>query len=509
MVFNTLQFVGFFAVVWIVVAAVLREPVFGALIRFGVRLGLPIESDATEGVRGAAIWSRNAFLLFVSYVFYGAWDWTFLSLIIASSTLDWTLGLLMEDPRWQAQRKRRFLLFLSLAANLGLLGFFKYANFFAESFRALLASVGIETPPFVLEVVLPVGISFYTFQSLGYTIDVYRRAMPAERSFLNFALFVAFFPQLVAGPIERPDHLIAQFKKTTHIRREDFSDGAYLVAAGLFKKVVIADNVALVADRAFGLADPTGLQSLAGTYAFAIQIYCDFSGYTDIARGVSRMMGFSLCDNFNLPYFAENPSDFWRRWHISLSTWLRDYLYISLGGNRGSTAKTYRNLMLTMVIGGLWHGAAWTYVVWGAYHGAILCLHRLVAPFLPRAKNAPPWLASVFRVLRIVLFFHVICVSWVFFRAASLAQAWAFLGSLRSLSWTHAATELARLGPVPLAATLTALLAVVQWAEYRSNDLQVVRRLPVPLRGTVYGLGALLFLFLGVTGESSFIYFQF
>ena len=372
MAFNSLQFLGFFLLVWVLVGGLAHHRVLRWL--FGAHWR-----------RGQSIAVRNAILLVASYVFYGAWDVRFLSLIILSTAVDYVVGreiFLSDDP----VRKKRLLL-VSLVTNLGLLGVFKYYDFFARSLAELLTTLGISYQPPLLQILLPVGISFYTFQTLSYTIDIYRGQLRPARSWLGFATFVAFFPQLVAGPIERARDLVPQFARPRPITWRRVEWGFHLIGAGLFKKVVIADNVALVADAVFALQNPTGLQSLMGVYAFAVQIYCDFSGYTDIARGTASCLGFDLSKNFNLPYFAHTPSDFWRRWHISLSSWLRDYLYISLGGNRGGEKKTYRNLMLTMLLGGLWHGAAWTFVAGGRFTG--WCCVSIASLRRPFALGSP------------------------------------------------------------------------------------------------------------------------
>jgi D-alanyl-lipoteichoic acid acyltransferase DltB (MBOAT superfamily) len=495
MYFNSLQFAGFFFVVWLAVAGVLRAEVLGRLC--------PWCSDPTA----ASIRLRNALLLVASYVFYGTWDWRFLSLIALSTVIDFSCGRLLERPGWQT--RRRAIVTVSVVTNLGILGFFKYFDFFSQSLTDLLQSAGFSANPLLLEVVLPVGISFYTFQTMGYTIDVYRRRTEPEANFLNFAVYVAFFPQLVAGPIERASNLLPQFRRPTALSGEQLRTGTYLLCAGLFKKVVIADNVATVADAAFGLDDPTGLQSLLGVYAFAIQIYCDFSGYTDIARGVARLMGFELCLNFNMPYFARNPKEFWGRWHISLSTWLRDYLYIPLGGNRDGAPRTYRNLMLTMLLGGLWHGAAWTFVAWGAFHGLILCIYRILEPSTRRLKPKRPAAARLVHALNVVFFFHVVCISWLLFRADSLGRAWTMLTSVLHTSFSHLSKQVTPLGPVPLLVALAGGMLVVQLAQERRGDLMLVARFPGPARAVVYAGGVIAFLLIGVYGGGAFIYFQF
>ena len=307
---------------------------------------------------------RNPILLAASYIFYGMWDWRFLGLLLVSTFVDYSVGRLLEGDR--PERTRRALLATSVTVNLGILGFFKYANFFADGFVDLAGSIGLAPGQFTLQVILPVGISFYTFQTMSYSIDVYRRRLEPCRSVVDFATYVAYFPQLVAGPIERAHNLLPRLQRTDRsIGRAEIESGLGLILLGLVKKVVLADGVASVADKAF--SDPSGLSFVAvaaGVVAFSIQIYGDFSGYTDIARGVSRLLGVELLLNFRQPYLARNITEFWRQWHISLSNWLRDYLYIPLGGNRRGSTLTVVNLMITMLLGGLWHGASWTFVFW-------------------------------------------------------------------------------------------------------------------------------------------------
>jgi len=331
-------------------------------------------------------------------------------------------------------RRRKLFLILSLCANLGLLGIFKYFDFFAGSFAALWMQVfGTQLDSLTLNIVLPVGISFYTFQTMSYTLDVYRGSMKSSDNLLQVAAFVSFFPQLVAGPIERSSHLLPQFAVPRRFDPQSVRSGIWLIFWGLYKKMVVADNMARVANHAFGPYDDglsfepaqDGLRLLVGLYAFAFQIYGDFSGYTDIARGVAKVMGFEFRLNFNLPYFATSPSSFWRRWHISLSTWLRDYLYIGLGGNKGGAFKTYRNLSLTMLLGGLWHGASWTFVAWGAYHGALLVIYRLIG--VRTESRGYSWWANGLMGLWM---FHLTCIGWLLFRAQNLETIQAFLTSI-------------------------------------------------------------------------------
>lgn len=479
---------------------------------FSYALFLPLVLVVTQLLRHR-ITARNAFLLAASYFFYGSWDWRFLSLIWISTVIDYVCGRLLD---WKdegvpvpaaARPRRKAILLVSLLCNLGLLGFFKYYGFFVESAVSFLARIGLQTHLPSLNIILPVGISFYTFQTLSYTIDVYYGKLRAERSLLNFALFVAFFPQLVAGPIERARDLLPQMRVYRPVTREAFYSGFYLIGWGLFKKVVIADNAAILANDVFGWASPDGFASLIGVYAFALQIYCDFSGYSDIARGTARCMGFDLMLNFNLPYAAVNPSDFWRRWHISLSTWLRDYLYIPLGGNRRGARRTYINLMLTMVLGGLWHGAAWTFVFWGLYHGLLLCVHRVLQPGLDRwiaplnEKCAGVWFAA-----RVFVFFHLTCISWLLFRAESIGQAWSMFRAVMT-DWTLG-------GQVGLSAMMqvgvcAAGLVCIQIAQHVKKDMDVVLHSPLPVRALLYLAGMLGFIFLGEYGGQSFIYFQF
>jgi D-alanyl-lipoteichoic acid acyltransferase DltB (MBOAT superfamily) len=483
--FNSLYFVGFF---------------IGVLV-----LTWPLRK---------AVPKRNLLLLVASYYFYGCWDWRFLSLIVISTLVDYLVGLAFDvkrvDPNLRPARTRRhkLLLVASLVTNLGLLGFFKYFGFFVDSFQNLLSGLGIHMGITTLHIVLPVGISFYTFQTLSYTIDLYRGKITTERSLLNFALFVAFFPQLVAGPIERASRLLPQIRSITTFSWEKFSTGFYLIGWGLFKKVVIADNIGKVTDTVFASPNPTGIEVILGVYAFAVQIYCDFSGYSDIARGVARCLGFELMLNFNLPYFATNPSDFWRRWHISLSTWLRDYLYISLGGNRYGPIRTYANLITTMVLGGLWHGAAWTFVVWGIFHGALLCVHRAFSPLLEKYTTfRRRWVVTTWFWLRVVIFFQLVCVSWLLFRADSLQQV-VDMTRIVLTDWTLDNRVLSR-AEVQVFVSCWVLFWGAQLLQWLTQDLKVVLRFPIPVRALVYAAGILAFIWFGEYGGEAFIYFQF
>jgi len=453
--------------------------------------------------RGCGQRLQNRWLLLASYVFYGAWDWRFLGLILLSTVIDYRVGLGLAAT--SQPRRRQRLVTLSVVANLGILALFKYADFFATGLSQLLATVGLEIAPGSLGLVLPVGISFYTFQTLSYTLDIYRRKLEPTRDFLDFALFVAFFPQLVAGPIERASRLLPQIVERRQITWQGTNSGAWLVMSGIFKKVVVADNLAAMVDLVYARPGAaSGLEILLATYAFAWQIYCDFSGYSDVARGICRLLGFELMLNFNLPYLALNPPDFWRRWHISLSTWLRDYLYIPLGGNRGGSWRTYRNLALTMLLGGLWHGAAWTFLVWGAYQGALLIGHRLLRPML--ARLAPSSIAGrhAWRALRVLGMFHLTVLGWMIFRADSLAQ----LGTLIARLFTAPGAGMTPQWWLPLAVLVGPLMAF-QAIQASSGDLESVLSWRWPLRTLVYAGVFLLIVTLGEDFGAPFIYFQF
>lgn len=388
---------------------------------------------------------QNRLLLVASYIFYGWWDVRFLGLIAASTVVDYYCAQAIAASG--DVRRRRTLLSISLVVNLGFLGAFKYFNFFVDSFVTVLQDMGFhDVPVTTLRILLPPGISFYTFQEVAYIVDVYHRKLEPARSLEEYALFISLFPHLIAGPIQRPSHLLPQVQAPRQFDQERFFNGLLLILTGLFRKTVIADNCALIADAAFSgrLGDPDLVTTLLGVYAFAWQIYGDFSGYSDIARGSAQLLGFHFMVNFRQPYLATSLQDFWRRWHISLSTWLRDYLYIPLGGNRHGEARTYRNLLLTMVLGGLWHGANWTFVVWGGIHGGWLAIERLftghagqpvaidrtvVASARPALLAVKPWLARI-------AIFHLVCLAWIFFRAESVHAAFAMLQGLGHVVWS-------------------------------------------------------------------------
>jgi alginate O-acetyltransferase complex protein AlgI len=387
--------------------------------------------------------TRVLFLLGASYVFYAHWDWRFLPLLFASSSVDFWLGGAIG--RATSPRRRKALLWATITLNLSVLAIFKYFRFGVDSARALLTSVGLDVPQTTLEIALPIGISFFTFESMSYVIDVYRRKLEPHGSYLEYLCFVAFFPHLVAGPIVRPRDLLPQLAAEPRWSAEDGSRGLFLIALGLTKKVAIGDYLALnLVDRVFDApAQYSSLECYAAVIGYALQIYCDFSGYTDIAIGSALLLGIRFPTNFDAPYKAANVVEFWHRWHISLSTWLRDYVYVPLGGNRRGTARTYVNLMLTMLLGGLWHGASWTFVVWGALHGAALVATRAFQhlrharlPPLPAAPP-PPWRRHALHALAVVATFHFVCLCWIFFRAESFGKARQLLEQLAQLSSFH------------------------------------------------------------------------
>lgn len=429
------------------------------------------------------------FMIAASYIFYGAWDWRFLGLILTSTLVNQISARLLHQAP-QPARKR--LMAAAIGINLGLLGWFKYYGFFATSLLNLFARVGIDVPLPLLSITLPIGISFFTFQALSYVIDVYR-GIEEPTNLRDFALYLAFFPQLVAGPIVRSSEFLPQLERKRDPRRVEAPEALLLIAGGLFKKVVVANTLAVsLVDPLFAAPQNfSALEVLVGVYAYAVQIYADFSGYTDIAIGVALLMGFRFPQNFNRPYAAVSLQDFWRRWHMTLSRWLRDYLYIPLGGSRGSGRVTYRNLMLTMVLGGLWHGAAWTFVVWGALHGCGLAWERWRGP-----TRLPPALARLAT-------FHLVCLGWVFFRSPTLADAGQMLGRLFDWGPSPAVT-------FPITALIVGSIAVQYVPDRMRLDLRHAfsRLSPIPMAAAL-GIFLLVLDGFGPQGVAPFIYFQF
>lgn len=442
---------------------------------------------------------QNVFLLAASYFFYGWWDWRFLSLMLASTLVDYYIAHGIARAREPVSRKR--LLAVSMVLNFTFLGFFKYFNFFIDSATAGLNAMGLQVNPILLQIVLPPGISFYTFQAVAYIVDVYKGEIEPSESLVDYALFISLFPHLIAGPIQRPSHLLPQTHRPRVLNPDSFFDGLCLIASGLFRKCVIADNCAILANAAFdGQWGYNTVAILIGVYAFAWQIYGDFSAYSDFARGSAQLLGFHFMVNFRQPYLSESLQDFWRRWHISLSTWLRDYLYIPLGGNRKGPKRTYVNLMTTMVLGGLWHGANWTFVVWGTIHGAGLSIERFIMGKTDHSRETST--AGIW--LRRIVIFHVVCLSWVFFRARSLGEALTLLNGLGNFQWSPAF-----LNALLLLGVLAAMQLTIDLRLEHADEEYVFQRKPELMRVAV-GLAACILVFLFAAGESNaFIYFQF
>jgi len=457
-------------------------------------------------IGGRQLPTRQLWLLLASYAFYWAGAGWFLAMLVFTTVVDYNVGRFLE--RTEGESHRRWILAISLAVNLGALGFFKYSGFFVEQFDELLGKAGLSPGLPILRVALPIGISFYTFQSIAYVVDVYRRDIEACDDLVDFATFVAFFPQLVAGPISRAKALVPQLRKER--QRPDgaqVTSGLMLMLLGLLKKVVVADSLAPMVNQAFDGKHQGTSVALAGIIGFAFQIYADFSGYTDIARGSARLLNVELIHNFRQPYLSRSVTEFWRRWHISLSNWLRDYLYIPLGGNRGGRWRTYRNLMVTMLLGGLWHGAGWPFIIWGGLHGLYLAIERArgvrpppapdtgaggEVPRRPRQVAAAAWT------------FALVCFAWVFFRSPTVADA---LGVLRGVFDINGATLPGN--DLVLFMTMVAGMVVIDLLTIRiTHPVDTLRRRPV-LTGAAVGLSiALVVLFSGRT-PVPFIYFQF
>jgi alginate O-acetyltransferase complex protein AlgI len=440
--------------------------------------------------------AQKLMLLAASYYFYGQWNWLYLLLILFSTITDYAIGLGLVRVR-----RPRNLMIISLVVNLGVLFFFKYANWAIGNWNGVDTLLGGSMTIAPLDLLLPVGISFYTFQSMSYTIDVYRGDSPPRRNFLDYSLFIAFFPQLVAGPIVRDGEFFHELDRDRDIDFATVRQALVLIALGYVKKVVVADNLAAVVDPVFDATTAQGFwDTLLAIYAFAFQIYCDFSGYTDIAIGCALLLGFRFPKNFNYPYVAESVQDFWRRWHMTLSRWLRDYLYISLGGNRKGPARTRINLMLTMLLGGLWHGASWNFVIWGGLHGAYLAFERAIH------KRWPGWNrdSRAMSLLRMFVTFHLVCFAWIFFRAHDLAGVGRILANLAhpSISGFDAERHL----------SLGVLLAALGCAQLLGGKAQLKQRIS-DSEGTLF-IGTMTAAMLAMiwftpTTSAPFIYFQF
>jgi alginate O-acetyltransferase complex protein AlgI len=452
--------------------------------------------------------SQNIFLLIASYFFYGWWDWRFLALMIASTTMDFIIGQKIA-PEAQNPHRRKWFIF-SLVLNFSILGTFKYFNFFVDSFAGAMDTLGVHNLPMpLIRVILPPGISFYTFQEVAYIVDVYKGRLRAAKSFVEYALFVSLFPHLIAGPIQRPGHLLPQVQKDRTFDGDRFFDGMMLIFSGLIRKCVVADNCALLANAAFGgqFGPPNFWIVLIGTYAFAWQVYGDFSGYSDIARGSAQLMGFHFMVNFRQPFLANRLQDVWRRWHISLSTWLRDYLYIPLGGSAGGQLKTSWNLLVTMVLAGLWHGANWTFVIFGAIHGVVLSLERIIWPSAKKDGDTVqqrPLSAFLILWTQRIVTFNIFCLSLAFFRATSLHAAVEFLAGLSNFAWRSeyfAAFLMLCLFSVPLFAVDLLLEA--------SGDEYPFAKKPYALRTSLAAMAVLVLAYFSGNSFNAFVYFRF
>ncbi|MBN2302734.1 MAG: MBOAT family protein [Lentisphaerae bacterium] len=439
---------------------------------------------------------QNRMLLVASCIFYAWWDWRFLSLIAISTLVDY-LAAIGISSTGNTKRRKIFCL-ISVCVNLSILGIFKYYGFFAAQLTQLFNVSGLHVSQPSLNIILPLGISFYTFQTMSYTIDVFKGKMQVERNLFDFALYVSFFPQLVAGPIERSSRLLPQIKQPRHCNGHDFATGLYLIITGLFMKIVVADNMAPIVNTIFSsVSELRGADCWMGTYAFAFQIYGDFAGYSAIACGTAKWLGFDLMTNFQTPYFATSPDNFWRRWHISLSTWLRDYLYIPLGGNRKGRFATCRNLVLTMLLGGLWHGANWTFAVWGLYHGILLIVTR---PF--RNKNSS---GLLLRFLRVILTFHLVCIGWVIFRSPTMAGA---ITMLRLMATDLHATPLSVYGISLIAFFAGPMLFLEAWSAYKNDSARLLSTHWLP-RVIVYSYFTLMIMLFQPETSNAFLYFRF
>ena len=452
---------------------------------------------------------QNLLLLVASYYFYACWDWRFMFLLMFSTFLDYYTGLKIEESK--NQNLRKFWLWLSVGINLGFLGFFKYYNFFAESFAEMLQNFGLQVNPWTLKVILPVGISFYTFHGLSYVLDIYFKRINAERNFVDYAVFVSFFPLLVAGPIERATHLLPQIKVKREFSYEKAVDGMRQILWGLFKKMVIADNCAVFANQIFAnSATASGSELVMGALFFTFQIYGDFSGYSDIALGTARLFGIDLLRNFAFPYFSRDIAEFWRRWHISLSSWFRDYLYIPLGGSKGGNWMRIRNTFAIFLVSGFWHGANWTFIIWGFLNALfimpsiILKTNRNNLEIVAMNKLIP----SLRDVFNILLTFSLTVFAWIFFRAESVHHAIEYISGIFNAS-------LFTIPDVKTAAYATLILIaffmLIEWIgrehQFALQDFLVKK--PRFIRWLFYGFIILLIGLFLQTHETPFIYFQF
>lgn len=450
---------------------------------------------------------KNPLLLVSSYFFYGYWDWRFTGLLALSTIVDFIIGKKLFKT--EDAKKRKLLLVTSMVVNLGILGFFKYFGFFVESFEAITSSFGVHLDYLHLNIILPVGISFYTFQTMSYTIDIFRKRMEPTNSLLDFAVFVAFFPQLVAGPIERASNLLPQIVKPPRVTKDQIEKGITLIVTGLFMKVMIGDTTGRIVDRIF--TEPEVYKStelIAALVLFSIQIYADFSGYSSIARGVAKLLGIELMKNFEQPYLSTNITEFWRRWHISLSSWLKDYLYISLGGNRKGNRRTYINLMLTMLLGGLWHGASWNFVIWGGLHGIYLAVHKIMmGDKKPQTEYKYAGIKSfITYIFKIAGTYLLVLFTWLFFRATDFNTTEIFFSKM----WNWEPSEYS-FQFLQITISFFALMLFIDGLSYYTKRHTFI--LSINNRAISYGIMAALFfvtlVFMFQSEPLPFVYFQF
>ena len=447
---------------------------------------------------------QNLLLLLASYIFYGWWSWKFLGLIAISSAVDYSIGLLLMNEKKRINRK--IFLTLSIIFNISLLMYFKYMNFFIDSFSELFTFFGHEFNLGSLNIILPVGISFYTFQTLSYTIDVYRKKLTPTKDLISFFAFVSFFPQLVAGPIERASNLLPQFYRSRKFSFLESKEGCRQILWGLFKKIVIADNLSPFVEQIFSnYQDASSLTLILGAFYFSIQIYCDFSGYSDIAIGTARLFGFNLMTNFSFPYFSRDIAEFWRRWHISLSTWFRDYIYIPLGGSKGSIWKKIKNVFIIFLISGFWHGANWTFIVWGAIN-AILFLPLLLTNRNRKNLNSASHgqtLVSIIDLFKILFTFSLVCFAWIFFRAETITEAFEYIANIFNNTFFDGKF----IGSKNFIFII--ILIVIEWIQrHKSFGLALIDNVPIVLRKVFY-LAIIVTILFYSSNEQTFIYFQF
>ncbi|MAJ43827.1 MAG: membrane-bound O-acyltransferase family protein [Candidatus Marinimicrobia bacterium] len=447
---------------------------------------------------------KNPFLLISSYIFYGYWDWRFTLLLFISTVSDFYLGkkIFLSSN----QKNRKYLLFASLSVNLGILSFFKYYNFFIDSFSILMNHFNLSLDYLHFNIILPVGISFYTFQTMSYTIDIYKRKLNPTNNIVDFAVFVSFFPQLVAGPIERAKNLLPQISIKNSPTKIQINEGIALIISGLFKKVLIGDTTGRIVDKIF--AQPELYKSpelLSAIILFSIQIYADFSGYSNIARGTGKLLGIELMKNFQQPYFSRNITEFWRRWHISLSSWLTDYLYIPLGGNRKGLFRTYQNLLITMLLGGLWHGASWNFVIWGGLHGIYLAIHK----FLLNGKKISIKMVNFNfnNIIKIIFTYLLVLFTWLFFRADSFESSIYFIKKI--IFWESSDLTI-RFFKITLSFIfITLAYDLVEHITKKHSFLVLISNKYYFRTGILFAISLVSFLYLFNSKPSPFMYFQF